>query len=155
MPEEIGVVIEKTQGGARVRLQRQSRCAGCNACLMGEGGGVVAEAYDPLGVSVGDRVKIDVAAGSSVRSGFLLYILPLLLFVPGYFAAGALARFLGQASELWGALGGFAAMALTYLAIHLIDKRARAGRPPDIRVVRVLERGAAADGYRSQSQADA
>ena len=70
MVEEIGTVVRSGGGKAQVQIKRSERCAGCHGCLLSEGREYLnVEAVDPLGVTTGDRVKIESSAGSTVKSG--------------------------------------------------------------------------------------
>ncbi len=53
---------------------------------------MLAKVSDPLGVSVGDGVKISFIEANAIKSRFVLYILPLLLLMAGYFAGNGLAH---------------------------------------------------------------
>ncbi len=125
MEQETGIVISVQRGSALVRLKRKTGCDGCKACLAGkEAGYMHASVRDPIGVTVGDWVNIDFHKASAAASGFILYILPLIMLAAGYFVGEALARWLGlpSADETMGISVGLAFFALTFLGIFLQQK---------------------------------
>jgi sigma-E factor negative regulatory protein RseC len=140
MVEEIGTVIRSNGGKARVQINRSEKCAGCHGCLLSEGREyLTVEAADPLGASSGDRVKIESSAGSAAKSGFILYILPLMALFFGYLTGSKLVSLMGSSStEGWGILSGFLFMGLTYGAIYLFQKRIVRNRSLQMRVVKIL-----------------
>lgn len=140
MVEEIGTVIRSGGGKARVRINRSEKCSGCHGCLLAEGGKfLILEAIDPFGTATGDRVKIEARAGSAAKSGFILYILPLISLFIGYISGSKLVTFLGgSATEGWGILSAFLFMALTYGAIYLFQKRFVRKHSLQMRVVKIL-----------------
>jgi sigma-E factor negative regulatory protein RseC len=141
--EENGIVIGLRGGKARIRLERQEACSGCHGlCLFDENSrSMVAEAENALGARVGDRVKIELAGEGAARSGFILYILPLLSFLAGFVAGDAVGRSIGINSEVAGVISGIALVALTYFVIHRWQRRRnRTGRQL-MRVVRILGSG--------------
>ena len=91
---------------------------------------MIAEAQDPLGVSVDDEIRIRPAkAVSSQKAALLLYGVPILLFFAGYVAGQAAARAWGldSSKEAPGAVGGLLAMTLGFVGLYLISHRRRGG----------------------------
>ncbi|KKK67937.1 hypothetical protein LCGC14_2949060, partial [marine sediment metagenome] len=106
MVEEIGTVIKSGGGKARVRINRSDKCSSCHGCLLAEGGKfLIIEVIDSFDTATGDRVKIETKAGGAAKSGFILYILPLISLFIGYISGSKLVTLLGgSASEGWGIL---------------------------------------------------
>jgi len=91
---------------------------------------MIAEAQDPLGVSVEDEIRIrPVKAVGSPKAALLLFGVPILLLFAGYAAgqAAALAWGLDSSKEAPGAVGGILAMALGFVGLYLISHRRRGG----------------------------
>lgn len=138
MLKETGTVVRTREGRVSVRLSRTSRCQGCNACILAGGGAyMLAEAEDPLGVSVGDQVVIESRGPGQIGGSFVVYILPLALFVLGFFAASTIARPSGR-SEGIGVAGGLLFVVLYFAAMALYYRRPAAKARAAMRVVRVL-----------------
>jgi positive regulator of sigma E activity len=97
------------------------------------------EVIDLLGTAKGDRVKIEARAGSAAKSGFILYILPLISLFIGYLFGSKLVSLLGSsATEGWGILSAFLFMALTYLAIYLSQRRFVLKHSLQMRIMKIL-----------------
>lgn len=92
---QTAIVMEVTGNKARVQVKRVSACAhDCSRC----GGGcsemmksapVSVWAKNPLGAKPGDRVTVASSSGSILGAAAMVYLLPILLFFVGYFAAQA------------------------------------------------------------------
>ena len=137
--DEVGVVLRRSASNrVNVQLRRKDACTGCKGCLLGADGAMRAEVLDPCGAPEGARVRIAVESPGPVKSGFILYMVPLIALIPGYLVATAAA---GSASDymrdLAGFLGGVASMALTYFVIYTIGKL-RDRKRPRMRVVEVI-----------------
>lgn len=105
-----GVVIESSAGVARVKVQRNGGCGRCHE----EGGcGNAADlrcdeflVLSELNVCSGDRVRIEVPEGATLRAALLAYGLPLTGIILG---AGAGSLMTGSdPGSVAGALAGFA-----------------------------------------------
>ncbi|UCD58076.1 MAG: SoxR reducing system RseC family protein [Candidatus Hydrogenedentota bacterium] len=145
MEGEIGKVIEAGAGSARVEVSQSGICARCeiaSSCVPGSGGSRIIEVADPLGVSVNQRVRVELSAGKLIGASFVAYILPLL----GLFA-GAVLGFYGSRSdskELWGGVGVAAGLAAGLLGSRLLGQYfGRRGRltPTITAIVAIKERG--------------
>lgn len=90
MIEETSRVIAVKHGQAFVSALRQSSCGHCSA-RAGCGTSVLSRYVgrrsmemwvdDPIGVEVNDEVVIQMHEGGLLKASFLLYLLPLLLFI--------------------------------------------------------------------------
>lgn len=82
----IGFVREINKNMAKVRFLRESACGGnCSSC-----GGCKSKPVDrwienTLNVDVGDKVEVKSDSGKILKSAFVLYIIPLIVFFAGYF----------------------------------------------------------------------
>ena len=138
MKEEIGSVISQKDGSVRVQLNRKDVCTGCKVCIFGADGYMTTVATDTLGASFGDRVKIGIQAPGQVKSAFILYILPLILFIPGYLlGARMVASFSSSNPDIGGFIGGMIFLAVTYFSIYLLGSLQQK-RHPRIQVLQIL-----------------
>jgi len=88
MIEEVGTVVElRGKHLAMVLCQKSSLCDHCataGAChIKDDGRARQVEARNPLGATVGDRVRVAVSTRSFLQSSFIVYIVPLLALVAG------------------------------------------------------------------------
>jgi len=128
--EEEGIVVEVTGPGlAKVKLIRSTLCSGCEAKNMchptgGHANEMVVEVDDPLGVSAGQRVRINLPSATVLKASFVVYIMPLVALV----VAGAAAQqiFEGMVSparlQFLSAVSGLLGMAATYVALRFYLK---------------------------------
>lgn len=102
-------------GRARVSVLRQSACAGdcgsCHGCDGMEAREVEAICADPLGVAVGERVTIESQTSAVLRGASLVYLIPIIALLIGYFIAAQCFA----ASEGICILAGFAGLAIGFL----------------------------------------
>ena len=118
---------------AEVSVTRESACSGdCHKCA---GCGAVrqtvtVQAENDIHAQPGDVVYIESGSALVLRAAALVYVLPLVLFFAGYFAAGALGIAAG-----WGGVAGFV---LGGLPAVWYDRRVRR-RPPVYRIVELAQ----------------
>ncbi|MDF1579189.1 MAG: SoxR reducing system RseC family protein [Desulfuromonadales bacterium] len=99
MMEEYGTVVElKDAGVATILCCRSSMCEHCAAAEACHSGNdkqtMLVDAINPLGATVGQRVRLAVDTSSFLRSSFILYIVPLIALVIGAASGEMLGRLL-------------------------------------------------------------
>lgn len=100
---------------------------------MGGDKTMVVEAWNSVGAQVGDEVRINLSSRSVLGAAFLLYVLPLLVFLGGLMVGQSLMQ-----NQLWAVALGFVLMAALYGGIRILDRRlSRANklRPEIVEVV--------------------
>jgi len=124
---EIGKVLEAGNGRARVEVSPTGMCSHCeleSTCLPASSGNRIIEVADPLGVSPGRKVRIELSSGSFLLASFLAYILPLFgllaAAITGYYSSPE------ESSELYASVG-----AIIGLVGGLLLSRMLAGRLAD------------------------
>lgn len=116
-------------GRAELVVQRQSACSGdCGSC---GGCGAVQQtllltAKNAIGAAEGDLVYVETATGLVLKAAALVYLLPLILFLVGYFMAISLGG--------WAYAVGIAGFLLGLLPATLFDRALRK-RPPNYVIV--------------------
>ena len=109
---EEGIVKEVKDGLASVIINESDACSSCAAkaiCKPGEEKSKILTARDPFGVRPGDNVKISIKGKNVLSAAFLLYGLPLILFLAGIFAG---MQFFPSRKELLGTITGFVLIAV-------------------------------------------
>ncbi len=76
MKQEEGVVLEVSDGLARVRVGRHSDCISCGACAGAQN--IVVDAVNRLGAEPGQRVRFELQEEQVLTGAFVVFILPLL-----------------------------------------------------------------------------
>jgi sigma-E factor negative regulatory protein RseC len=124
---EIGKVIDTEAGRARVEVSPSSLCADCEmaaGCIPASGGKRVIEVADPIGVSVGQNVQVELGSASLVLASFLAYIIPILCLLTGVligvYAGGS------AISEMWLGIGALVGLLGGLLVSRVISQRLRA-----------------------------
>jgi len=130
--EERGTVLDCAGGVARVRIDRSEACQGCTLCTLSEDGEhMVARAMDHLGVSTGDRVRIETpGAATPLAAALLLFLVPLSFLFGGY-GAGALIAALLRIPGAAQPLGAGAAVVFflgSFAVLSAVTKGRRGGR---------------------------
>lgn len=91
-------------------------CAGCGAnCNMRNNS---LTAINLIGAETGDRVFVEMHTKTVLKSAFVVYILPLVLFFLGYFASD----FFGG-SEMISAVCGGVLFVISFVLLHFFDKK--------------------------------
>ncbi len=131
---QTGIVTKQNGGFAEVEITRSSACGeSCASCGLCPGQTAVVEAINDMGAAVGDGVIIDMADKKVLSAAFLVYIVPVIMLIAGYFAGEAI--FGGETS---GIITGFLLMIITFSIIIFTDKKRKSRYTP--RIVEIKER---------------
>lgn len=126
MLEEEGVVKEVAGDKALVVTERRGECDHCiarRACyVLDEGSEVLAQALNPVGASVGDRVKITMKEGALLKSSFFLYFIPALGLIVGSALGYYLGKFYGWNLDLSAMLSGLFLLGLSFLIMFIFNQ---------------------------------
>lgn len=144
---EKACVVDVNGDTAKVVVTRHSACSKCNKdCILGmEGSHEQDEMYievqtDKM-VGVGDTVSIEMNDSSLVIGSLLIYILPLLFFVGGYFIGARLSFLFGAISkELTGIISSFIFLYLSFLLTQRIDKRVSKSKRFQSEIVSIISK---------------
>lgn len=127
---EKACVVDVTGDTAKVVVTRHSACSKCNKdCILGmedshEQDEMYVEVKSKKNVEVGDTVSIELKDSSLVLGSLMIYLIPLLFFVGGYFIGARLSWLFGTlSSEVAGILSSFVFLYLSYRLTKKIDKR--------------------------------
>ena len=115
-------VVELQGNTAMVETERTSACEGChkaeNGCsvcsLMGSGRKLRSKAENRAGARVGDRVSVETATSRVLFYAALVFILPILLAVAGWFFAGIFSR-----EFVWHGVGAAVGFVLTFVGLRI------------------------------------
>lgn len=142
--EEYGIVVEKKGQTAVIRAQRSTSCDNCSSkksCHSGAGADneILIEAEDSVGAKVGDRVVFSVSAGSVLKAGVLLYLLPIASFIGGLVLGQTVLTGLlpGYNADLVAGVTGVVFLGLAFLSLKgygALSERSGSLRPRVLRV---------------------
>ncbi len=118
--------------GTLVVISCRESCSNCGNC--GEKPGAVVRAVNRQGLvlSPGDLVEYEVNSARALRAGFLLLVLPLLLFFPFYYVASLVSAL--EPLRVLAGLGGVAAGVLA----NVLLRRVRGSREEYPEVVKKI-----------------
>lgn len=142
--EEHGTVVQRKERTVVIKAERTTSCDNCaskKSCHSGAGADneILIEAEDLLGAKVGDRVVFSVSAGSVLKAGVLIYLVPVLSFIGGVVLGqtvitGALP---GYNADLVAGVTGVVFLALAFLGLKgygALSERKGSLRPRVLRV---------------------
>lgn len=123
----MGEVVEVRGNTARVKIDGKKACAHCGVCTRISDNEMTVEAYADEPVKKGDRVVLVMGNGMILKSAFIVYMVPLIALIAGYYLGKHLMGLLnyGGKSELFPALSGFFLLFLSFMAIRWFDRRKR------------------------------
>ncbi len=141
--EEHGVVVENKGATVLIKTERKSACESCASKKICHSIGetdMIIEVDNPVGADVGDMVIYEVGAGSVIKAGMLLYLVPLLSFIFGIvLGQGASGRFFTEQNpDLIAGIFGFLFLGAAFVGLKLYGRRLerdKAYRPHVLKVV--------------------
>ena len=126
--QQTGIVQKLQRNIAEVKIMRSSSCGeSCASCGLCPGREAKVFAINDINAAVGDTVIIDMADGKVLGAAFLVYIVPLIMLIIGYFSGYTVFN-----SEVLGIIMGFLFMAATFIVIISIDRKIKRKYTPRI-----------------------
>lgn len=125
--EEIGRIMELNGKEALVKIERHSACSKCThkcnlASSTHESDEIKVKVNNPIGASKGQLVKLEMREEPLVLASLIVYLIPLLGLITGYFAGIWLAPTLGyRAGEGIGIIGSLVFLAISFIMVRIID----------------------------------
>lgn len=116
---EQGIIVSTSGPTAKVQFVKGKQCEGCHLCdAFGEGSGELI-AHNGIGACPGDCVEVEIPPRDLVSHSFMVFIVPVLAMIAGYF----LAHDFVAATNGAGVAGAFAGLALSLILLHIYDRR--------------------------------
>jgi len=115
---ERGTVVSIKTDTAVVQINRGEKCDGCTVCKSFGESKMRLQALNPIHAQIGDDVEVEIESRHIIRNSLLIFILPLVLMMVGYFIGISLSP---TQSEAIGILGAFTALALALLGLRFIE----------------------------------
>lgn len=121
--KEIGIIKEVKGKRASVIIQRSAACGDCGACQVGkEKMTMEANAYNTIGAKEGDKVEVEMEFVNVLKASFILYGIPLVLFIIGILM-GEYLPILPIDKALNGFVIGSVLMLLSFVIIKYLDQK--------------------------------
>ena len=138
--KETARVIKNEDGQSLVQIIRMSACSHCDEkCMLADDSHEMEEmevlVNDPIGAEVGSMVELEMGAKPILLSAFMVYLLPLIAIIAGYFAGANLLFFLTSTAETAGIIGSVISFLISFVLIKAFDKKAgsKSSFHPEIR----------------------
>lgn len=112
-----GKVTEINGNKVKLKMYRESSCAHCSGCGDASKLSRELELEIKQKVEIGDIVTFELEDGKMLKIGFLVYIVPILMMILGFYISTRLGY-----TEKIGALISFLFLVIAFLIVHLIDK---------------------------------
>ena len=124
---EKGEVIALKGREVYVRLGAGEKCSKCGICSSDGKGGMILRAVTDESLKPGDKVYVFLKPAVMIKSAIVLYLLPLVFLVIGYFVGTYVAKLLGvpRSNEALPALFSLGLCGLSFLIIFLYDRAKR------------------------------
>ena len=112
---------------ATVKIKASKGCERCGLCTRISDTEMAVEAYTLKQVHIGDHVELGFRPGIIVQSAFILYLIPLIMLVLGYYTGRLLFRGLTVQGreELFPALTSLVFLFASFIPIRFYDRRKR------------------------------
>ncbi|MBI5044064.1 MAG: SoxR reducing system RseC family protein [Nitrospirae bacterium] len=128
MIEEEGIVIQTFDDKAKVKTIRSSACEGCASasfCHPEKGTEMIMEVVNNIHAKVGERVKIGLKPGVYLKASFLVYMVPIIIFIIGAIIGKELAVYISYSkdSDLFAIITGVILLIPTFIAMRLYNRK--------------------------------
>lgn len=122
-------VIENRGEKSLVQIIRTSACSHCDEkCMLAEDSHEMEEmevvVNDPIGAEKGNMVELEMGSKPILFSAFVVYLLPLIAIIAGYFAGQNLLNNFVSNPEISGIIGSAVGFIISFGLLRFFDKEA-------------------------------
>ncbi len=133
-----GVVKTVEHDLASVIMIKGEQCAGCTSCnAFGEGTFEIV-ALNMRGAKPGDHVEIEVNPKHAVSHSAIVFMLPIVNLIIGYFLGSSFLAKIGLAAEVAGVIGSLGLMLITFVGIVGYGRIIRRTAPINAHINQIL-----------------
>ena len=119
---ESGVVIKKDAAGIAVKMQSSFSCEGCNACHIEQGKDHILLIQQEFPVQPGEKVEIEINQRFTILAIFLIFFLPLVMLIAGYYLFQNYLPMPGVTPFYQGIVGAIIGFIISYIFTHFYDR---------------------------------
>ena len=119
---ETGVIVSKRDKWVQEQLMKNEKCEGCSACTAFGPDSMSIEARNDIDAKTGDIVEIEIAPKQVVGHSFLIFLLPIVAMIGGYFIGMELGGRRGFIGESSGIMGALVMLLISFITIRIYDK---------------------------------
>jgi len=135
---ESGVINKVDKNLAWVTMVKGEQCAGCQACKTFGEGSVELIALNETNAKPGDKVEVEINPKQVVKHSTIVFILPVLSLIIGYFLGNSYLSQIGLSLEAAGIIGSLGLMIITFIAIIGYDRIISKSQKINARINRIL-----------------
>ena len=137
---ESGVVVKKDAAGIAVRMQSGFSCEGCSACHIEQGKDHILLIQQEIPVQPGEKVEIEINPRFSVLAIFLIFFLPLVMLIVGYYLFQNYRPLPGVSLFYQGIAGSIIGFVSSYVFTHFYDRHLKNNSSQkNIQISRIIE----------------
>ncbi len=137
---EQGIVINKDSTGIDVQMSGDYACEGCSACFLDKDNRHILKVHTDIAVDPGERVEVEIHPGFALKSAFLLFFLPAVMMITGYYLFKLYLPLREVAGSYRGIGGALLGIIITYVGVYFYDRHLQKTPPKNrIRILRVLK----------------
>lgn len=135
---ESGVVNRVENDLAWITMVKGEQCAGCTACKAFGEGSFEIMAINQQQAKPGDHVEVEINPKQVVKYATIVFLLPVLSLIFGYFLGSSYLTSIGLSLEAAGIIGGAGLMIITFVGIIGYDRFISKSQQIDAQIIRVL-----------------
>ncbi|NOZ60227.1 MAG: SoxR reducing system RseC family protein [Calditrichaeota bacterium] len=135
---ESGIVRKIENDNAWILLQKGEQCHGCTACQVFGDGSAEILAANKINAGPGDRVEIEIAPKELIKHSAVIFLIPVLALIVGYFLGVKYLTALSIGEEPAGIIGSLGLMIVSYFFIVVYDRHVGKKEESGARIVRKI-----------------
>ncbi len=135
---ECGIIERIENEKAWVMVVRGEHCEGCQACQAFGDNNARILVSNPQAAKPGDRVEIEIDPKQVVKHSAIVFLLPILCLIIGYFLGAKFLANFGLKAETAGIIGSLALMVICFVVIAFYDRLVAKKQENTARVIRIL-----------------
>lgn len=119
---EKGLVVKEENNLLTIRMKAIQACYKCSGCTSDGNQALLEGVKNTVRASVGDYVLIDIKQSNLVTAGFIIYVLPVIFLITGYFLGTIVTGSIGVA-EKFAVLISMSSFIASFFIISIMDKQ--------------------------------
>ncbi|MCU0643291.1 MAG: SoxR reducing system RseC family protein [bacterium] len=135
---ETGIVNRVEKNIAWVKMIKGEQCSGCHACNAFGEGVVELIALNGVAAKPGDRVEVEIDPNQVVKHSAIVFLLPVLGLILGYFLGAKYLEQAGLSQQSAGIIGSFGLLLVMFAAIIGYDRLVAKSQKINATIQRVL-----------------
>ncbi len=135
---ECGVVKKTENNLAWVTVVKGNQCQGCTACnSFGEGSAQLI-AQNDLAAQPGESVEVEIDPKQVVKHSAIVFLLPVIGLIVGYFLGIRYLTKFGWASQSAGIIASLGLMVIVFIGIYFYDRAVGKSPVKSARIIRKI-----------------